>query len=130
MRFLLDTNVVIFSLANRSRLTDRVRALLEEEESHELFVSHVSVWEISAKIGAGRLQLPGGSFRPALQALERVGVKLIPVELPDILAVETLERRHADPFDRVLITQAMRYGLTILTSDDQIPLYAVPVIWK
>ncbi len=129
MKLLLDTNVVIFSLVNRGRLTSRFRSLLEDA-TNELFVSHVSVWEISAKISAGRLYLPGGSGRAALHALDRIGINLIAVELTDILAVETLERHHADPFDRVLITQAIRYGLTIVTSDTEIPLYPVTVIWK
>lgn len=129
MKFLLDANVVIWLLTAKPRLSAKALAILEDD-ANELFVSRASLWEISAKTAAGRLNLPGNSVRFVLDQLDLMGIQILPITEEYILRTELLPRHHADPFDRILIAQALIEDLTILTADGDIAKYDVPVIWR
>jgi len=101
-----------------------------EGSQHELFVSRVSVWELSIKVAKGRLQMPGSSIQYMMEQIERTGMTALPIEHAPILRTETLPHYHRDPFDSILVAQALEGGLTILTSDSDIPKYDAPVIWR
>ena len=128
MRLLIDANVLLWSIYERNKLTLRVRQLIDDDQS-DLFVSRTVLWEISAKAAAGRLPLVGNSIAFILQQVARTGVVILELEDRYILRAETLPQHHGDPFDRIQIAQALEEGLTILTSDADIALYAAPVIW-
>ncbi len=129
MKLLLDANVLIWLLTDKPRLSAKALAVLEDD-THTLHVSRASLWEISAKIAAGRLDMPGNSVQFVLDQLELMGVEILPITDDYILRTEWLPRHHADPFDRILVAQALALGLTILTADRDIPRYDAPVIWK
>jgi PIN domain nuclease of toxin-antitoxin system len=129
LRLLLDSNVFFWSVFNRSKLTPRVLHLLEEDQN-ELFVSRASIWELSIKVAKGRLEMPGSSIRYMLEQSARTGMTVLPIEDAHVLRTETLPHHHRDPFDRILVAQALEEGLTILTSDSEIPKYDAPVIWR
>jgi PIN domain nuclease of toxin-antitoxin system len=129
LRLLLDSNVLYWLFFNRPQLTPRVLSLLSDE-GNELFVSRASLWELSAKTARGRLPMPGSSIRFLLERIEEAGMTTIPIENSHILRTETLPHHHGDPFDRVIVAQALEAGLTILTSDTEIPKYDAPVIWN
>jgi PIN domain nuclease of toxin-antitoxin system len=114
---------------NRPRLTPRVLSLLSDE-GNELFVSPASLWELSAKTARGRLPMPDSSIRFLLERIEQTGMITLPIETANILRTETLPHHHGDPFDRLIVAQALEEGLTILTSDSDISKYDAPVIWK
>jgi PIN domain nuclease of toxin-antitoxin system len=129
MRVLLDANVVIWLVTDKPRLSPKALAILEDDDN-ELFVNRASLWEVSAKTSAGRLDLPGNSIRSVLDDLKLLDVTVLPITDDLILQTETLPWHHADPFDRIVVAQALAEGLTILTADREIPLYDAPVIWK
>lgn len=129
MRLLLDSNVLVWSLSDRKRLTPRVRRMLEDNQN-ELFVSRVSVWELSIKVAKGKLTMPGSSVRSLLEQIAETGMTVLPIEDAHILRTETVPHHHRDPFDRILVAQALEGGLTILTSDSEISKYDAPVIWQ
>ena len=129
MRLLLDSNVLLWSLSERKRIAPRVRRMLEDGQN-ELFVSRASVWELSIKVAKGKLAMPGSSVRSLLEQIARTGMTVLPIEDAHILRTETLPHHHRDPFDRILVAQALEEGLTILSCDSEIPKYDAPVIWR
>jgi len=74
--------------------------------------------------------MPGNSIRYLLEQIGRLGMTILMIEMTDILLTETLPLIHLDPFDRILIAQALERDLTILTKDKHIHQYTVPYIWK
>jgi PIN domain nuclease of toxin-antitoxin system len=131
VKFLLDSQILLWAIFGTRRLTPRVRQVLEDDAS-ELFVSVVSIWELAVKVGIGKLNLPGSSVRYVLEQLDHIGAAILPVEPAHILRLETLPQlpNHKDPWDRMLIAQAIEESMTILSADNKFPLYDVPVIWK
>ena len=94
------------------------------DPANERFLSIVSLWEIAIKLSLGKLALPG-----TLQtAVDGMGAEMLPITLAHIGRVQTLPFHHRDPFDRMMIAQAMEEGLTIVTRDRHFPAYGVPVL--
>jgi PIN domain nuclease of toxin-antitoxin system len=126
MTYLLDTHVWLWMLSEPDRL-GRAADLLEDARN-ELLVSAASSWEIVIKHGLGRLPLPEppSSFVPS--RLRRSGVAPIGIDHADVLAVEHLPPLHRDPFDRVLIAQASRRGVPVVTRDPVFGDYSVEVV--
>jgi PIN domain nuclease of toxin-antitoxin system len=118
MNALLDTCAVLWAARQPERLTARVRALLLDANV-ELTVSVVSAWEIALK---PELEINDVArwFREAARNLQ---ARILPVRLEHIAALEKLPLRHRDPFDRLLIAQAVAGRLALLTSDQAITKY-------
>jgi len=129
VRVLLDSNVLYWYLGHRAKLTPRVLTLLDDG-SNDLYVSSVSLWELSIKVAKGKLTVPGNSIRSFYEQLDRIGITILTVTKGHILRTESLPHHHRDPFDRMIVAQALEENLTILTADSDIPKYAAPVIWK
>ena len=115
--------------SDRKKLTPRVRQIVEDDQN-ELFVSRTSIWELSATVAAGRLQMPGSTIQSLIDQIQIAGLTILELENRYILRTESLPYHHSDPFDRILIAQALEENLTILSSDSKFPLYGAPVIWK
>lgn len=122
MRFLLDTNILIWGMHGRRRLGGRADELVRAAD--ELTVSVVSFVEMGIKMGAGRLRLPVDARQHVLDS----GARILALSPEHGLGVAELPRHHRDPFDRLLISQARSEGLTILTGDRNFQLYDVPVL--
>jgi PIN domain nuclease of toxin-antitoxin system len=129
LRLLLDSNVLLWALSDRKRLTAKVRRLLESEEQ-ELLVSRASIWELSIKVAKGRLEMPGSSVQSLLDEIGKMGVLILPIRDAHILRTETLPHHHGDPFDRMIVAQALEEGCTILSSDTALAAYDARVIWR
>lgn len=139
MTVLVDTNGLLFALLTPERLSPRARRVLEDRTSALLW-SAASTWEVVVKARLGKLDLGGDVATVLGEQLLRLGMRILPVEqahslrvasLPDVDWVDAYgsARRHADPFDRLLVAQALVEGLPILTSDDQFDRYAVERVW-
>jgi PIN domain nuclease of toxin-antitoxin system len=129
LKFLLDSNVLLWSISDRKKLTSRVRQIIDDSQN-EFFVSRTSIWELSATVAAGRLQMPGSTIQSLIDQIKIAGLTILELENRYILRTESLPYHHSDPFDRILIAQALEENLTILSSDSKFPLYGAPVIWK
>jgi PIN domain nuclease of toxin-antitoxin system len=129
LRVLLDTNVFLWWVSERgARLSDRARDLLTDGAT-EALVSMASAWELSIKVGAGRIELPDDIGRYVPDRLRRHGFDLLPIELTHAVRAGTLPRLHGDPFDRMLVAQGQVEGVAIITADPAISRYEVETIW-
>lgn len=128
MKVLLDSHSYIWAKLDDTRLSKRARNIVRSDD-HELFFSHASLWEISLKITLGRLRTLTSSVAFLHDSLIEDGVTLLPIRYEDILATESLDHHRRDPFDRMLIAQAINHGLTLLTADEVIRKYPVKTLW-
>ncbi|MFF2540111.1 type II toxin-antitoxin system VapC family toxin [Streptomyces cyaneofuscatus] len=122
MRLLLDTHVILWWLGDSDELSDQVKDLLDTEPSVHL--SAVSAWEIAIKQSLGKLDGPD-------DLAERVRdsqFTALPITAGHGVRAGRLPALHRDPFDRILIAQAQIEGMTIVTRDQRIPQYDVPVM--
>ena len=125
MRLLLDTHVLLWTIAESRRLSAAARALIGEPDN-ELTFSSVSLWEVAIKAGRGR-----DDFRIDVSSLRRSLFDNDYVELPitgaHAVALGGLPPVHRDPFDRMLVAQAIVEGLTLVTSDPAVAKYRGPI---
>jgi PIN domain nuclease of toxin-antitoxin system len=119
LNLLLDTHIFLWAAAEPLRLEPRIREVIVSFEN-QVLVSAVTAWEIAIKQGAGRLNFPLDRFDAAIDAM---GCAILPILAGHALAVARLPRHHVDPFDRMLISQALVEGLTLVTRDRAIMQY-------
>ena len=127
-RLLVDTNIVIWLLSASSRISRRARHALSRSTT-DVVVSTASVWEIVLKNRAGTLEFETGLEDVLDEVLYRSPWTVLPVISEHLLALATLPPIHKDPFDRMLVAQALHENLTIVTTDEDIAKYAVPTLW-
>lgn len=123
MRLLLDTHVFLWWREASPRLNEEsVRTI---GGADVVFVSSASAWEIAIKVALGKLTIPG----PLEAAMEESAFEGLPIMFSHAAAVAALPPHHRDPFDRMLVAQALAEGLTIVTHDRRLEPYGVPVLW-
>jgi len=128
VRFLLDTCAFLWIIADAPELPPRVRALFESPDN-EVFLSAASAWEIAIKHATGRLPLPDRPERFVPEMRESHAIGALPVDEESVLHVSRLPALHRDPFDRMLVSQAIVHGLSILTPDPLVIQYPARTIW-
>jgi PIN domain nuclease of toxin-antitoxin system len=127
MKLLLDTHAFLWFVAGDDQLSPRARRVMEAEGS-ELILSTASVWEMAIKARLGRLQLPA-TVEEYVAEKAASGFFLLPVEWNHAAAVEKLPFHHRDPFDRLLVAQALTDDLTIVSGDAALRRYGVRLVW-
>lgn len=129
MRLLLDTHVIIWSAGNPEKLSPRVRKLLIDTKNFWV-VSMVTVWELQIKSQLVKLNL-SLSLPNFIETQQRVNnLQILPIELTHIYALEALPSHHRDPFDRILIAQAIVEKMPLLSIDAVFDVYPVQIIWE
>jgi PIN domain nuclease of toxin-antitoxin system len=129
MKVLVDTHTFLWDLDDDPRSSRRARDFLSSDE-HELVFSLVSLWEIAIKIRIGKLNTIGSSVAYIRDEMDNYSMELLPIRYEHILRLESLPHdKHADPFDRLLIAQALTESLPILTGDRAFQQYGVKTIW-
>lgn len=123
MRFLLDTHVFIWWMEKSKKLSKDIYEDINNPDNI-IFISVVAIWEIIIKSRAKKIKI---KFNLE-SSVEKVGFKAIPIQLSHVLEVEKLPLHHKDPFDRILISQANVENLTLITSDQKIWKYILPLI--
>jgi PIN domain nuclease of toxin-antitoxin system len=127
MRYLLDTHVMIWVLQEPAQLSARVRDILAEAETGVL-VSAASLWEAAIKQAAGKMKLPAPAIQWLPYALDRMRIDVLDMTGGHALTAGSLPRLHADPFDRMLVAQAVMEKLTLVTRDKAIRRYMVETL--
>jgi PIN domain nuclease of toxin-antitoxin system len=122
MRLLLDTHLLLWSLASPERLGPEVRALVEDPANEVLF-SAASIWEVAIKAGLGRADFAVRPEEVARGAIE-AGFLELPVWAEAAARVADLPPHHRDPFDRLLVAQAMAGPMRLYTADPLLPPYS------
>ena len=128
MKIILDTQVLIWWANDVSNISDRVQNIIFDV-NNELLVSLASIWEIQIKVSLGKLNLP----RPLPDIIETQvnenQIKIMQIELPHIYTLDLLPLHHRDPFDRIIIAQAMNEKISIASIDKAFDAYSIDRIW-
>jgi PIN domain nuclease of toxin-antitoxin system len=125
MKVLIDSHIFLWWADDKPALSRRARKVLEEP-SNDLLFSVASAWELALKLD--RLEL-SDRLEPLLQAgIRELGLTILGIELRHVIYSGSLPWIHRDPFDRMLISQALLEGVPILTADEKIAQYPVEVI--
>jgi PIN domain nuclease of toxin-antitoxin system len=128
VRLLLDTHAFLWWIADDQRLSPRAAALIGDG-SNEVIVSAASAWEIVVKSRLGRVEVPTPLDRFLTAQLEANAFIPLPIQMRHALGLEALPDLHRDPFDRILVAQAVAEDLTLVSRDRVLSAYPVPVEW-
>ena len=129
---LIDTNALIWYGLEPNRLSRRAAKLIREKDN---FYSHVSLWEMAIKSSLGKLQLRASNGQRStakqfmLSMIRELQLSALALEFDDLADVETLPQHHKDPFDRLLVVQASRCNLPIVSADPCFDKYGIRRIW-
>ncbi|MDR3214466.1 MAG: type II toxin-antitoxin system VapC family toxin [Azoarcus sp.] len=125
MKYLLDTHLLIWAVTADRRLSTTASALITDP-ANEIFFSVLSLWEIAIKRGQNRKDFLYEARSVRRELLDN-GYQEIPILSQHVVAIDALPPLHKDPFDRLLVAQAMVEGITLLTSDAIVAKYPGPV---
>ncbi|CAN5868893.1 type II toxin-antitoxin system VapC family toxin [soil metagenome] len=128
MRALLDTHVFLWWINEDPRLSRTAREFLSDEEN-DLIFSVASVWEMAIKIGSGKLDITGDLGAYVSAYLRENNMEVLQVNLRHAAGIVELPDHHRDPFDRLLVAQALAEDVAIVTIDPQVTRYPVETIW-
>jgi PIN domain nuclease of toxin-antitoxin system len=126
-QYILDTHTLIWFIDGDKQLSQTARTSIEGDNVIN-YVSIGSLWEIAIKISLKKLELKT-SFDQINRQLIENGFELLPVTFADTLTISNLPFHHRDPFDRMIIAQALNSGIGVITKDENFSLYDVKVIW-
>ena len=125
MRILLDTHIALWAVVGSRRLGPKAREVILAAD--EVLVSVASLWEIAIKHGLGKGDMPISSEQ-ALLAFSDAGYTLLDIRPEHALAVDRLPAIHGDPFDRMLVGQALAEPLTLVTRDEIVASYSAAIL--
>jgi PIN domain nuclease of toxin-antitoxin system len=128
MRTLLDAHTLIWALDDPSRLGPR--AVMElKNMSNQLVLSTGTLWELAIKVGLKKLSLSMPYRQWMAKAIADLGLIILPITVDHAEVLINLPRHHGDPFDRLLVAQAMVEGVPIISADPRLDAYAITRIW-
>jgi PIN domain nuclease of toxin-antitoxin system len=123
---LLDTHVALWAITDSPKLSKKVREMIELPKS-SIWISAATIWEIAIKRSLGRGDMPVSS-QEAMRYFGESGYRFLPVEPEHAAAVEDLPAHHADPFDRILVAQALVEPMRLITHDAMVACYSDTII--
>ena len=126
MNLLLDTHVALWAITDSPKLPQKARELIQSPKT-TVWISAASVWEIAIKHSLGRGEMPV-SGQDAERYFRESGYRFLGIEAEHALAVEGLAYHHQDPFDRILVAQALVEPMRLMTHDAQVALYSDTII--
>jgi PIN domain nuclease of toxin-antitoxin system len=124
VKLIVDTHAALWLLAEDERLSARADQMLTDS-SNEVLLSAAVVWEVAIKRSLGKLDAPEGFATMLLDA----GAAPLPIGVDHAEAVRSLPWHHRDPFDRLLVTQAVLEGAVLVSNDDRMRAYGAPMAW-
>ncbi|MBK8196377.1 MAG: type II toxin-antitoxin system VapC family toxin [Lewinellaceae bacterium] len=127
MRLLLDSHTTIWYLQGDNALSADARRLIADADNDK-FISAASVWEISIKVSLGKIHL-GFPFVDFYSLLDINNFEWVPITFSHLVQSSQLPFHHRDPFDRIMIAQALAEDMAVVGRDPAFPVYGVPVLW-
>ena len=127
MKLLLDSHTFLWWNNEPDKLSPRVLEMCKDSEN-ALFVSVASIWELQIKFQLGKLRL----YKPLAEIIRQEqenGIEILSVEAPHVFALDSLPNHHKDPFDRLLVAQALVEGAVLVSADPLVKQYPVKVEW-
>lgn len=128
MKLLLDTCTFLWLASGNEKVSEAALAAFLDPDN-ERYLSAASAWEIAIQYSLGRLPLPKKPDLYLPQIREKSGIAALAFDEESALHTSRLPGLHGDPFDRMIVAQAIVHGMTILTPDDTIGQYAARVLW-
>jgi PIN domain nuclease of toxin-antitoxin system len=128
MRALLDTNSFLWFISGNDKLSNTAKSFITDL-NNELILSTASLWEIAIKVSLGKLELlqPFNTLIP--QQLDENDIAILPITLEHLSGLIDLSFHHRDPFDRLIIAQALTEEIPVISSDSAFSEYPVEIIW-
>ena len=126
MNLLLDTHVALWAITDSPKLPSKARELIASPKTN-VWISSASIWEIAIKYSLGRGDMPV-SGKDALRYFSESGYRQLPIEAEHAVAVEDLPAHHNDPFDRIIVAQALVEPMRLMTHDALVALYSDTII--
>jgi PIN domain nuclease of toxin-antitoxin system len=128
MRLLLDTHAFLWFFTSDPKLSAAALTLIAEP-TNEILVSPASYWEVAIKVSLGKypLKVPFEQFWTA--GIDGSGFGILPIRLPHAAILSSLPMHHKDPFDRMIISQAISEHIPVVTADSALGSYAVTTLW-
>jgi PIN domain nuclease of toxin-antitoxin system len=127
MRLLLDTHTIIWYIRDDPRLPDSIRKMIKDN-ANDVYVSAISLWEISIKSRKGTLNL-NRTLHDLARLLRRQGFRFLAVRMKHVFRLDTLDLHHKDPFDRMLIAQSLAGGFALVGCDEVFDQYGIRRLW-
>lgn len=128
VRYLLDTHTLLWFIAEDKQLSSSGQRLILDSSS-EIFISTASLWEIAIKINIGKLTLNKPFEQSFPDELDSHGIEILDITVDTLVQLTTLPLHHRDPFDRLIIAQAIVEGIPIISKDEAFDLYDVKREW-
>ncbi len=123
MKYLIDTHFIIWALIDTQKLSNKVKSILQDS-SNIIYVSAVSLWEICIKYSSGNLVLNNLNPEDAIFYIDKMGFKLIDLGIKEAATFHNLKSiHHKEPFDRMLIWQAIKNDFTFISDDKNVKKY-------
>jgi PIN domain nuclease of toxin-antitoxin system len=126
-RYLLDAHIFLWLIQGDPQLSDLARTVIADDAS-QLSFSVVSIWEIAIKLNIGKLKIEH-SIGDIYQLLAQLRIEILPIEKSDLDRYLTLPLHHRDPFDRLIISQAIERELILVSVDAAFEPYPVKILW-
>jgi PIN domain nuclease of toxin-antitoxin system len=128
MKIVIDTHSLLWFIMGDDRLSNDARTIIEDLDNH-ILVSIGSLWEIAIKVNIGKLRFLQTYPELFPSELQKNEIEVLPIRHEHLTTLATLPLYHRDPFDRIIIAQAMSENVAIATKDDAFRSYAVEIIW-
>ena len=128
MKILIDTCTFLWFIEDNPKLSSLAKSLIEDD-NNEIFLSIISVWEIAIKVSIGKLSITQPVDKFIKAQLKANDIKLLNIKLQDAFLVSKLLFHHKDPFDRIIISQAITRKLPIVSYDSIFDSYSVSRLW-
>lgn len=128
MNVLLDTHTFIWYIEGNAKLTQKARDVIEVS-GDKIYLSIISLWEIAIKTGKKQLTLQN-EFDDLLDVLNSLEIEILTITFADTQVYKNLPLHHGDPFDRMIISQAINNSLTIVGCDQSFNDYPIQILWK
>ena len=128
MNVLLDTHTFIWYIEGNAKLTQKARDVIEVS-GDKIYLSIISLWEIAIKTGKKQLTLQN-EFDDLLNVLNSLEIEILTITFADTQIYKNLPLHHGDPFDRMIISQAINNSLTIVGCDQSFNDYPIQILWK
>lgn len=128
MKLLLDTHAFLWAITDDAKLSPLARKNFLASDN-ELFLSVASVWEVITKVQVGKMDLPAPAGIYLKREIVKNNIQILPILMSHVLRLEQLPLHHRDPFDRIMVAQAIEEGVPILTADPLMKNYVAATFW-
>jgi len=128
LKYLLDTHTLLWVIDDNPQLSRKVRNIFLDEDN-DIYISMASIWEMAIKISLKKLEIPGNLSYFVNEHIHGNNIEVLSIQLTHIYQLELLPFHHRDPFDRLIISQAISEHLPVLSYDYSFDPYSVERIW-